>query len=228
MRNNRARLDGYLQMIAEARLDRLSPGHLEAFLINAYNAYTIATVLDRPGKQSVRDIEGFWRRMTHPVGGFEVTLDTIEHDVLRKLFRDPRLHFALNCGAMSCPLLPPWGMNGDRIDAQLEERARAFLSDSRNVRIEGDALLLVRFFDWYTADFVSEDWRGHAPSIPEYVARYASPEVAAFIRKKGAAIPIHYMDYDWLLNAAPFIPPAVLPTPSATPSATPTAAPSGR
>jgi hypothetical protein len=164
--------------------------------------------------------------------------------VLRKLYRDPRLHFSLNCGAMSGPPMPPSGMHGDRIDAELEERARAVLGDSRNVRIEGDALLLVRLFDWYTADFVSEDWRGHASSIPEYVARYASPEVAAFIRKKGASIPVRYMPYDWLLNAAPFVPPPqptppvqapppVAPSaapsaiPSPTPSPTPAAAPSG-
>ncbi len=212
MREHRDRLDAYLKTVGGAALERLAPAQVEALLISAYNACTVQSILDSPGRGSIREIPGVWSTIPHTVGGFDVTLDTIEHDVLRPIFRDPRLHFVLSCAALSCAPLPPWAIDGDRIDAQLEERAKVFLADSRNVRVEEDTLLLPRYFDWYTADFVTKGWRGAARTVPAYVARYATPAVADFIKRNGNKPPIKYLPYDWLLNDAPYLPQAT-PTP---------------
>jgi len=203
MQERRAKLEAYLRGAAEARLDRLAPGHLEALLINAYNALTVSSILEHPKVESIRDIPGVWTERRHRVGGFDLTLDDIEHRILRPFFRDPRVHFALNCASRSCAPLPPWAYDGDRLEAQLEERAKAFLSDPRNVRVEGSKLLVSRYFDWYGSDFTAAGWRGAAPSVAAYIAGHATPEVAGFIGKgKAGRPPIGFLDYDWSLNAA--------------------------
>jgi hypothetical protein len=202
MQEHRPDLDAYLGRVAAARLDRLAPGHLEALLANAYNALTVRSILDHPRVSSIRDIPGVWTERRHAVGGFDLTLDEIEHRILRPFFKDPRVHFVLNCASRSCAPLPPWALQGDRIEAQLEERARAFLADPRHARVEGERLALSRYFDWYGSDFVTEGWRGAAASVPAYVARYAAPEVAAFIARRGGRPPVTFLDYDWSLNAA--------------------------
>ena len=202
MQEHRAALDSYLSGVAEARLDRLAAGHLEALLINAYNAYTVQSILDHREVSSIRRIPGVWTETRHRVGGFDLTLDDIEHRLLRPFFRDPRLHFALNCASRSCAPLPPWAYDGDRIEAQLEERARSFLSDPKNVRIEGGRLLVSRYFEWYGGDFTVPGWKKAAPSIVAFIAGYAAPDVRAFIERQGGKPPIGFMEYDWSLNAA--------------------------
>ncbi|MFQ5878184.1 MAG: DUF547 domain-containing protein [Acidobacteriota bacterium] len=202
MQDHRAGLEAYLARVAGARLDRLAPAHLEALLINAYNAYTVQSILEHPEVSSIRQIDGVWTKRRHRVGGFDLTLDEIEHNLLRPFFRDPRIHFVVNCASRSCAPLPGWAIDGDRIDEQLEERARSFLRDPRNARVEGRRLALSKYFDWYRADFTAEGWRGAAATIPEYVARYAAPEVAGFIRDRGGKPAVRFLDYDWSLNAA--------------------------
>src|SRR5438034_9249613 len=165
MQAHRADLDAYLNAVGAARLDRLAPGQLEALLINAYNAYTVRAILDHPDVTSIKKIPGVWTETKRRVGGFDLTLDDIEHRILRPFFRDPRLHFALNCASRSCAPLPPWAYDGDRIEEQLEERARSFLSDPKNVRIEGGRLLVSRYFEWYGGDFTAPGWKKAAPSI---------------------------------------------------------------
>ncbi len=207
MRARRDDLDGYLERIAVAPLQRLAPPHLEALLINAYNAYTVQSILDHPGVASIRDIPGVWTRRTHRVGGFDLTLDDIEHRLLRPFFRDPRIHFAVNCASRSCAPLPPWAVDGARINEQLEESASVFLRDPGNVRFESGTLRLSRYFDWYRDDFVAEGWRGAAATVPEYVARYATEDVARRIRRAEGRIDVDFLEYDWSLNAAPPAPP---------------------
>jgi len=202
MLEHRAGLQAYLQAAAEARLDRLAPHHLQALLINAYNALTVASILDHSQVASIRDIPGVWAERRHRVGGFGLTLDDIEHRILRPFFRDPRIHFALNCASRSCAPLPPWAYDGERLDAQLEERTNTFLSDGKNVRVEGSKLLVSRYFDWYGSDFTAGGWRGAAPSIAAYVARHAASGVAAFIARNEGKVSIEFLDYDWSLNAA--------------------------
>jgi len=195
-------LEAYLRSVAESRLDRLAPGHLQALLISAYNACTVRAILDHPDVSSIREIPGVWTKIRHRVGGFDLTLDEIEHRILRPYFRDPRLHFALNCASRSCAPLPPWAYDGDRIEAQLEERARSFLSDPKNVRVEGSKLLVSKYFDWYGSDFTAKGWKGSESSVAATIARGAAPDVKAFIDRHSGKPPIGFLEYDWSLNAA--------------------------
>lgn len=199
---HRAELDAYLDRVAAADIAALTAAHLEALLINAYNALTIRSILDHPEVSSIREIDGVWTAAKQRVGGFELTLDEIEHNLLRPFFKDPRIHFAVNCASRSCAPLPPWAFTGERLDEQLEERSRAFLQDPANVRVEGDLLLLSKYFDWYGGDFTGEGWARRADSIPLFVARYATPEVAEFIGAGGGKPKIELLDYDWALNAS--------------------------
>ncbi len=193
-------LNEYLAQLAEADAARLAPSHLEALLINAYNALTIRAILDHPSVTSIRQIDGVWTRLRFPVAGHRLTLDEIEHNLLRPFFRDPRIHFAVNCASLSCAPLPPWAFDGAVLDAQLEERTRAFLTNSENARLEDGLLFLSRYFDWYAEDFVSEGWNPRAATVSLFVARYAGSEVAEAI-ERGGTTSIRFTEYDWSLNA---------------------------
>ena len=202
LQRERARLEAYLDRVAGADLSSLAPSHLKALLINAYNAYTVHAILEHPGVSSIRDIDGVWTGTRREVGGHGLTLDEIEHRLLRPFFRDPRIHFAVNCASRSCAPLPPWAFSGDSLDAQLERRSRAFLRDTANVRVRDGTLELSRYFDWYGTDFTAEGWEPREETIPAFVARYARPDVAAFVREHDGRPPISFLPYDWSLNAA--------------------------
>lgn len=197
---HRGELESYLEAVAGADAAALAPAHLKALLINAYNALTLRSILEHPEVSSIRQIDGVWTKRRHRVAGHQLTLDEIEHNLLRPFFRDPRIHFAVNCASMSCAPLPAWAFEGDVLDAQMEERARLFLSDPRNVRFENGELALSRYFEWYGEDFTEEGWSPRAESVPLFVASYAAPEVSERILA-GDMEGIRFLDYDWSLNA---------------------------
>ncbi len=202
VQRHRGELDAYLERVAGADLASLAPDHLKALLINAYNAYTLRAILEHPEVASIRDIDGVWTETTHTVGGHQVTLDEIEHRLLRPFFRDPRIHFAVNCASLSCAPLPPWAFGGDSLGVELERRSRSFLRDTANVRVEDGELMLSAYFDWYGDDFTAEGWEPRAETIPRFVADYARSEVADFVAAHDGRPPVSYLDYDWSLNAA--------------------------
>jgi len=201
MAAHRADLDGYLDAIAAADLASLSGAELEALLVNAYNALTVRSILDHPGVASIRDIDGVWEKVEHRVGGFELTLDALEHNLLRPYFKDPRIHFAVNCASGSCAPLPPWAFDGGRLDEQFDERARSFLTDPANVRVTDGTLELSSYFNWYGDDFSAPGWAPRAETSALFIADYATDEIAAFIHDHDGKPPIAYLDYDWSLNS---------------------------
>jgi len=201
MMEHRSELDAYLDRVAGANLAELSSDHLMALLMNAYNALTVRSILDVWPVGSIRDIDGVWKEATHTVGGQELTLDAIEHNLLRPFWKDPRIHFGVNCASFSCAPLPPWAFTGEAVDEQLDRRAEAFLSSEKNVQIDGDGLRVSKYFDWYGADFTEEDWDPRADTIPAFIAEYTRPDVADFIEAHGGDVPLTFMDYDWSLNA---------------------------
>lgn len=202
MTTHRAELDAYLERVARANLAELGPDHLMALLMNAYNALTVRSILDAWPVESIREIDGVWTEATHTVGGQELTLDAIEHNLLRPFWKDPRIHFGVNCASYSCAPLPPWAFTGDAVDEQLDQRTEAFLSSPKNVRIDGDSLRVSKYFDWYGADFTAEGWHPRAATVPAFIAGHTRPEVADFIEARGGDVPLAFMDYDWSLNAA--------------------------
>lgn len=199
------RLDAYLERIEKVDLASLEPGHLEALLINAYNALTIRSILEHPHVASIREIDGVWTERRHRVGGFDLTLDEIEHNILRPFYKDPRIHFVVNCASKSCAPLPFWAYDGAKVVSQLDHQTRAFLNRPENVRVEDDVLYLSRYFDWYGDDFVKEDWAPRADTVALFIAehiQYSRPELYDFIMAADGNPKIAYLDYDWSLNAA--------------------------
>jgi len=202
LQERRSILDRYLAQVGAADLRSLDAMELKALLINAYNALTVRAILDHPQAASIRDIDGVWTATHHLVGGFELTLDEIEHNLLRPFFRDPRIHFAVNCASRSCAPLPAWAYDGVRLNAQLEERSRAFLSDPVQVNVQDGTLMVSRYFDWYGEDFTAAGSAPRAATIPLFIAGYATPAVAAFIKDAGGRPPLGFLPYDWSLNAS--------------------------
>ena len=204
LRRDRAALDAFLGAVARVELAGLSRAELMALLVNAYNACTVRLILDnaRDGAfPDVRDIPDTWSRSVCAVGGQTLSLDTIEHGLLRPLFLDNRIHAAVNCAARSCPPLAPWAFRGDRIDGQLDERMRSMVGSDRHVRIEAGVLRVSRIFDWYRADFLPEGgFANAAPTLREHLLRHAGPERRRALEALGPAPEVRFLEYDWSLN----------------------------
>ena len=209
----RAQLQTYLDSLSAVtrqEFDGWSKPEQLAFLINAYNAFTIQKILTRyPKLKSIRDFGTFvgnpWKDKFFTLLGTPMSLDGIEHDTIRKpgVYDDPRIHFAVNCASIGCPALRNEAYVADRLDAQLEDQTKRFLSDrSRNRYVpESNTLDVSKIFDWYGADFRSAD-RGK-PDLPAFFARYAvemtgTPEAQQGIRD--GKVKITFLEYDWALN----------------------------
>ena len=201
-------LAAYLKSIEGADLPALSRDELLALLINAYNAFTIDSILGtyqgNPARPvaSIRDIPDVFSRRTHVLGGYKLSLDNLEHGLIRPLFKDPRVHFVVNCASVSCAPLPPEALDGARLDAQLEAAARQTLSSPDYLRLENGKVEVTKLLDWYGSDFVTEGFHGAQTSLPRYLRKYAAEEVARFIDAAGGDPPFDFMDYDWALNRA--------------------------
>ncbi len=205
-------LGAYLEAVGQADLSSLSRDELLAFLINAYNAATLQSVLESmdpahpSGVSSIRDIPEVFTRKTHRIGGYLLSLDNLEHGLIRPLFKDPRAHFVVNCASVSCAPLPPQALTGSGLASQMEYAARRTLSSPDYVRVEGDRLLVTKLLDWFSADFTTQGFHGAEKSLPRYVRKYASQEVARFLDEAGGDPPLAFMDYDWSLNRATRLP----------------------
>ena len=208
-------LKGYLaalSAVSASQFDAFSKPQQQAFLINAYNAYTVDLVLTRyPKLNSIKDLGSLlqspWKQKFVPLLGATTSLDGIEHDMLRVRGRydDPRVHFAVNCASVGCPMLREEAYVAERLDAQLEEQAQRFVSDrSRNRWNPASGRLEVsKIFDWYGEDF-NLGHRGIA-SLPGFLARYAdrlADTPADRERIAALKVPVSFLDYDWRLNDA--------------------------
>jgi uncharacterized protein DUF547 len=201
-------LNGYLDALGSADLASLSRDELLALLVNAYNAATIRSVLDSfdpahpHGVDSIRDIPQVFTRKTHRIGGYLLSLDNLEHGLIRPLFKDPRTHFVVNCASVSCAPLPTQALTGSTLESQLEAAARRTLSLPAYVRVEGNTLRVTKLLDWFGADFTTEGFHGAEKSLPRYLRKYASEAVVRIVDEAGGDPPIAFMDYDWSLNRA--------------------------
>ncbi|HVG04955.1 MAG TPA: DUF547 domain-containing protein, partial [Burkholderiaceae bacterium] len=213
MANERVALAAYLQSLSAvtaAQYATWSKAQQYAFLANAYNAFTIEKILTRyPNLKSIRDfgsvIGNPWKDRFFTLLGKQQHLDGIEHETMRApgAFDDPRVHVAVNCASVGCPMLSNQALTADKIDAQLDELLLRFMSDrSRNrYNPQTKTVELSRIFDWYGKDFD----KGHKglSSVNDVVAKYAdqladSPDDRALLRS--AKVPIRFLEYDWSLN----------------------------
>ncbi len=213
MARDRAALKGYLAAagkVSRPAFDVWSKPDQLAFLINLYNAATVELILTAyPDIKSIRDLGSFfqgpWAKPIVPLFGKTVTLDEIEHGLIRGSgrYNDPRIHFAVNCASIGCPALSRSAFRGVSLDTQLDAAARGFLSDRTRNRVQGDGVAASNVFKWYRGDF-EKGWRG-AKSLGAFFALYSDslglpPALAA--RAKAGSLRIGFLDYDWQLNKA--------------------------
>lgn len=179
-----------------------------AFLINAYNAFTLQSIIDRsPLTESIRDIPGVWKRRKFALAGAEKTLDNIEHDILRRDFNEPRIHVALVCAAISCPPLRNEPYLPERLDAQLEEQTTKFAASPHGLRLDrqDNRVYLSSIFKWYGADFkenygIEDKFDGNDTqrAVLHYFSSQLEPEAREFLEE--GDYNVKYLDYDWSLN----------------------------
>jgi len=197
----RAELDAYLgELSSVTTTSSWSREEALAFWIDAYNAWTVKLIVDHPGVTSIKKITTVtspWKLSFIPMratGGAEtISLDDIEHGVIRPRFADPRIHVAVVCASISCPSLRAEAYVAGKVEAQLDDQARAFLADpTRNtVDAERKVLRISSIFDWYGKDFEATG------GVSAFVQKYGTPALAQAAREGWK---VEYMDYDWGLN----------------------------
>lgn len=187
-------LQAYLSSLATAPFNQLSQDEKIAMGLNAYNAACIQGVLSQRNLKSVRDVWYFFKRTRFVLGGQEMNLDSLEHDILRKM-GEPRIHFALVCPSKSGPKLPSKAFTAATLNDDLDEAARNFLRDpSKNyIDKEKKRLYLSSIFKWFKKDFLVK-----SPSLVEYVKPYLLEEDQKFLSEN--KIKVEFLEYDWRLN----------------------------
>lgn len=200
---DRAALQAYLAQLQEIAPRRLGRAQQMAYWINLYNAATVETILTRYPVASIRDIRtspglfssGPWGAKILRVENQALSLDDIEHRILRPFWQDARIHYAVNCAALGCPDLAPEPFAADRLDAQLDAAARRFVAHPRGVRMGPRGLVLSSIFDWF-----KEDFGGNDAALRAHLLQFAQGETRAAL-ERGVAIASY--SYDWALNDAP-------------------------
>jgi hypothetical protein len=210
MARERALLENYLDRLSavpEADFRRWPKTEQLAFLINAYNTWTVELVLTAwPDLDSIKDLGSLlsspWKKPFIPLLGKTRSLDDIEHGMIRAkgVYDEPRIHFALNCASIGCPALRPEAYTGARLGAQLADATRRFLSDRTRNRLAGGELEVSSIFKWYGEDFegagglrVFLAGQGEALGLTDAERRSL----------RDGSLPIRFLDYDWRLNATP-------------------------
>ncbi len=198
---DRERLVSYLAYLQERDPRRYSRGEQMAYWINLYNALTIEIVLGSYPVESIRHIHegivplaGPWDDVHARVAGQELTLNDIEHGVLRALWRDPRIHYAVNCASLGCPNLASRAFTAENLEALLEAGARMYINHPRGVEVRDESDAVVSsLYDWFREDFGETE-----ADVVAHLLRYAEPELA--VELEGFDGELSYA-YDWRLNA---------------------------
>jgi len=189
-------LDQYLDLLDQTNPDALSRNEQLALYVNAYNAYTLKLILDNHPVASIKDIGGWlkgpWKIRFCRIGGKAFTLDEIEHEIIRPRFKDPRVHFAVNCASKSCPPLISEPYQGSTLDEQLDANTRDFLNDPEENRLEDDTLYVSKIFKWFREDFGGD--------VVGFFLEHARDEFKDRLSESRNQINIRYLDYDWHLN----------------------------
>lgn len=195
---DRAALKAYIGRLSGSDPTRLTRAEQFAFWANLYNAITIDVVLAAFPVKSIRDIRpiplsiGPWKTRVAAVGGISLSLDDIENGILRAGWRDPRVHYAINCASFSCPNLPRVAWRGQGLSEWLDAAARAYVNHPRGARFEGDRLIVSSIYRWFADDFGGDD-----RPVVAHLSTYAAPALKARLQKTDR---IGGHGYDWTLN----------------------------
>ena len=195
--DDQASLKGYITALAQIDPTTLARDEAFAYWANLYNALTIDVVLDKYPVKSILRIRsglrpGPWKRKLVTVNGEKLSLDNIEHDILRPFFNDNRVHYAVNCASYGCPNLAERALTGANLDEMLDQGARDFVNHPRGVNIENGKVTASSIYKWFRVDFGDTE-----QGVLDHLALYAEPELKAQLE---AATKIHKHDYDWALN----------------------------
>ena len=199
---DRQALVAYLTALVNTPISKYNRNEQRAYWINLYNALTIRTVLEHYPVKSIRDISispglfssGPWGKKLIRVEGEEVSLDDIEHRILRPIWRDPRTHYTVNCASMGCPNLARKPYTATDMEAMLDEGARAYINNPRGIRVDNGKLHASSIYEWFKDDFGGND-----AGVIAHAKKYANADLAAKLDKVSS---INGTDYDWALNDA--------------------------
>jgi hypothetical protein len=195
-------LKSYRQAMQAVAISDYNRAEQKAYWINVYNALTVDVILARFPVASIRDINispgfltrGPWGAKLFGVEGEKLSLDDIEHRILRPIWKDSRVHYAVNCASLGCPNLQPLAFTGENTEALLEKAAREFVNHPRGVAIQNGRLRVSSIYVWFQEDFGRD-----AEDLMEHWQKYADPKLAEALEKYSGGLS---HDYDWRLNGA--------------------------
>lgn len=200
---DRSRLSHYLDRLTAIPISHFARSEQFAYWVNLYNALTVATILDHYPVDSIRSIDisegwlasGPWDAKLIAVEGVDLTLNDIEHRILRPIWRDPRIHYVVNCASVGCPNIPAVALTGSDLEEALNQAARDYINSPRGVSIAGDTATISSIYGWY-----QEDFGNSKPSVIRHLTRYADADLAHRLK----LVDPYALDYayDWDLNAA--------------------------
>lgn len=194
---DKAALSALIDRLEAVDVDRLSRPQQYAYWINLYNAATVEVVLGAYPVTSILNIKdglfptGPWDRKVLTVKGMKLSLNNIEHGILRPIFKDPRTHFAVNCASVGCPNLALTAYEPASLNAQLDAASRAYVNDPRGFQAKGGRLVASRIFDWYGSDF------GGPAGVLAFARQFADADTAKLLAGRKT---IDSYDYDWSIN----------------------------
>jgi len=202
-RSGQVDLKQYIRQLEAVDPQTLDRPEQFAFLANLYNAKTIDIVLDHYPVKSIKDISlgggllaaftgGPWKAKVVKLQGIDASLDDIEHGILRTVFKDPRVHYSVNCASVGCPNLQAEAFTGAKLTAQLNAGAQAYVNSARGVAIVGGKVVVSSIYSWFKGDFGGTD-----EGVLSHFRAYAAPALAEKL-KSVTAIADH--GYDWTLN----------------------------
>ncbi len=179
-----------------------------AFWINAYNAYTVKLILDHYPVKRIKDIKNgipfvnsVWDIDFFSIGDKKMSLNNIEHGIIRAEFKEPRIHFAVVCAAYSCPRLRNEAYTPERLDEQLDEQTKVFIADTRKNDVsDPNTIVISNIFKWYSTDFTNAGWwsrlfggKNRTANLVKYIAPYTDTPITKKTKVK-------FMKYNWALN----------------------------
>lgn len=195
---DKSKLDGYIKALADRDPRSLNKAEQKAYWINLYNAVTIQVVLDDYPVDSIRDIkDGFfsggpWDRKVVTIAGEQLTLNDIEHRILRPIWNDPLIHYGVNCASIGCPNLLTEAYTGENIETRLAENAKAYVKSSRGARFDGKKLVVSSIYEWFQVDFGDSE-----AGVLKHLAQYAEGSKQAKLKSRNG----YSKDaYSWDLN----------------------------
>lgn len=198
---DKAALKNYVALLEATDPRRLASDEQLAYWLNFYNALTVDVILDNYPLRSIRsikdgpfDLKGPWNNKRVTVLGEALSLDDIEHLIIRPIYAEPRIHYGVNCASIGCPNLQKTAFTGATLDADLTRAAREFVNHPRGVRVEDGRVTVSSIYAWFREDFGDDD-----KAVLDHIRLYADADLAAALEGRTR---INRNEYDWALNDA--------------------------